>query len=122
MTTTYVPTGRFPEGIQKKDLSFTLEFKRKIVFLSDEFDTCVFLKNEEGEEFKAALTEQEIELVLIVDHDNCDGKAKTVEEFIETIVDEEMKHVKNKTGDKVGLYHYNNGEWELAAEEDEDDE
>ncbi|AAK82108.1 247L [Invertebrate iridescent virus Kaz2018] len=107
--TVFVPTGRFPQGIYKKDLSFTLNFRKKNITLDDNFDICVFLVNEEDDEFQVTLTSNEISLVKVIDDENGD---KTIEEFIEKIISEEMLHLKNKTQFKKGLYHYNNGDWE----------
>jgi hypothetical protein len=120
-TTVYVPTGRFPEGIQKKDISFTLNFTRRAVYVDEEFDICVFFKEAETDhDFQVTLTEQEIEMVKIIDNDA--GELKTIQEFMDSIVDKEMKDLKNKTQTKKGLHHYNNGDWEQANIDDSEED
>jgi hypothetical protein len=124
-STVYIPSGRFPEGVQKRDLSFTLTFEKKRIFIDDEFDICVFLKGDgsgdNNNDFQVTLSRKEIEILKVVDHDNSDGVSKTIQEFMDDVVEEEIKKMKNKERPKKhGPYHYNNGVWEEASHDDDD--
>ena len=110
METLYIPSGRFPEGVQKHALSFTLSFGKKKIQIDESFDICIFLTKDN--DTHVALTDEEVKILKIVDVDDCSGENKTISEFIENVIVEEKTKLKNKTQKKLGSFHYNNGEWE----------